>query len=160
MAYTIDRGADMCGDQLPVYSNIGRGIAGNSSKVELKSDGDRTILQGSIFDQATGSWTPSWETKNINGGKLTCTFNNDTPSQGMFTITFTYQKLDYPDDCWTFTTPGIPYLDPVNFVTSQAYLAEINRINQEIIKLKQELGLDYDDMTNDEIDDMFDGEEA
>lgn len=116
--HVVDRCADRCDDQLPLFSQVGRGLQGDGYKVELVRDTiNDTRIRGLIVDPHTGEETEEWRTDNINGGKLTYDLNyNPTTDPKTFTITFT---LERPDDSqrpegekrgWTFTTPPIPYL--------------------------------------------------
>lgn len=121
----FDMGCDCADDQIPVFSKVGRGLRGDSAKLELVEDGDlSTYVKGLTYDAATGSWSTDWISQNINAGKVSMHytfFNDDNPKT--FTMTF---KLDRPGrDEWTWTTPRIPYvwddLDPstVSFGSSQ-----------------------------------------
>lgn len=121
----FDMGCDCADDQIPVFSKVGRGLRGDSAKLELVEDGDlSTYVKGLTYDAATGAWSTDWISQNINAGRMSMHytfFNDDNPKT--FTMTF---KLDRPGrDEWTWTTPRIPYvwddLDPsmVSFGSSQ-----------------------------------------
>lgn len=140
MSIDPDRCAPNCDDQLPLISRVGRGLTGDSYRVSIKKDTcDTTILQGQSFDASTREWRePDWISDNINGGRLTYTYNlmPFTVPQ-MFTITFHYFRPPNPSTTlpdtelpgipgtnhhhngphpaegrceWSFTTPPIPYL--------------------------------------------------
>lgn len=116
--HVVDRCADRCDDQLPLFSQVGRGLQGDGYRVELVKDTiNDTRIRGLIIDPHTGEETEEWRTDNINGGRLSYSLNyNPTTDPKTFTITFT---LERPDDSqrpegekrgWTFTTKPIPYL--------------------------------------------------
>ena len=117
-----DRCADACDDQLPLFSQVGRGLQGNGYKVEKFIDEEnQTVLRGLIIDPHTGNETEDWRTGNINGGKLTYSVNyNQNTNPKTFTITFSLARPDDPDRSWTFTTPAIPYItdEPGNSVAT------------------------------------------
>ena len=117
----VDRCADVCDDQLPLFSRVGRGLQGDSYLVRVIQDDEfQTFLEGLIKDAHTGAYTHDWYTTNINGGKLTCTptFYPDTDPK-TFTLTFELFRPDYDPEYggteyskgWEFTTPPIPYFD-------------------------------------------------
>lgn len=121
MAIKVDRGAEMCGDQLPIYSNVGRGIEGNSFFVKLKTNtDDTTILQGESYDPARGTWQQEWETLNINGGRLKFEYKIDSPEPNQFQFTISYERVGHPQHNWTWTSPAIPYVDNFNYPTFEA----------------------------------------
>lgn len=105
-----DRCAPDCDDQLPVFSRVGRGIKGDSFKVEIASDSNcETILEGMSFDEASREWTSEWISENINGGCLSYQYvlRPYTIPQ-TFTITFIYKRPGRRE--WSWTTPAIPYI--------------------------------------------------
>ena len=121
--WIVDRCADHCDDQLPLFSRVGRGLQGNGYIVEKAIDNEsQTILVGSIIDPRTGEKTEQWRTGNINGGRLHYTKNiNPATNPQTFTLTFTLDRPDDPDRGWTFTTPAIPYVwtdEPNTYVSS------------------------------------------
>lgn len=109
--WVVDRCADRCDDQLPLFSQVGRGLQGNGFEIELEEDDDHTwtILKGYDVDPHTGEKTERWRSDNINGGKLTHRFiYNPVTNPKTFQIEFT---LTRPDGLgWTDITPAIPYL--------------------------------------------------
>lgn len=121
--WIVDRCADHCDDQLPLFSRVGRGLQGNGYIVEKVIDNEsQTILVGSIIDPRTGEKTEQWRTGNINGGRLHYTKNiNPATNPQTFTLTFTLDRPDDPNRGWTFTTPAIPYVwtdEPNTYVSS------------------------------------------
>lgn len=115
--------ADVCDDQLPLFSQVGRGLRGDGYRIDKVIDEDnQTILQGVIVDPHTGEETVHWRTGNINGGKLTVTESrNPATNPKTFTLTFTLDRPDDPEDRgWTFTTPAIPYVwdQPSTFIST------------------------------------------
>lgn len=105
-----DRCAPDCDDQLPVFSRVGRGIKGDSFKVDIASDSNcETILEGMSFDEASREWTSEWISENINGGCLSYQYvlRPYTIPQ-TFTITFIYKRPGRHE--WSWTTPAIPYI--------------------------------------------------
>lgn len=105
-----DRCAHDCDDQLPLISRIGRGLQGDSCKVEIASDSNcETILEGSTFDAASREWKSEWISENINGGCLSYQYvlRPYTIPQ-TFTITFIYKRPGREE--WSWTTPAIPYV--------------------------------------------------
>lgn len=106
----IDRCAPDTDDQLPLISRVGRGIKGDSYKVEIASDSNcETILEGSYFDQASKEWHSEWLSENVNGGCLSYQYNlRPFTVPQTFTITFIYRRPGRPE--WSWTTPAIPYI--------------------------------------------------
>ena len=105
-----DRCAPECDDQLPLISRVGRGLKGDSFKVEIASDSNcETILEGSSFDEASKEWRSEWLSENINGGCLSYQYvlRPYTVPQ-TFTITFIYRRPGRIE--WSWTTPAIPYV--------------------------------------------------
>lgn len=105
-----DRCAHDCDDQLPLISRVGRGLQGDSCKVEIASDSNcETILEGSTFDAASKEWKSEWVSENINGGCLSYQYvlRPYTIPQ-TFTITFIYKRPGRKE--WSWTTPAIPYV--------------------------------------------------
>lgn len=97
-------------DQLPIISQVGRGIKGDSFFVKIKEDSQYfTTLAGLSKDETTGAWTEEWVSENINGGKLMYQYNlRPYTDPQTFTITF---RLKRPErDEWAWTTPAIPYI--------------------------------------------------
>ena len=105
-----DRCAPESDDQLPLISRVGRGIKGDSYKVEIASDSNcETILEGSYLDQATKEWHSDWLSENVNGGCLSYQYNlRPFTVPQTFTITFIYRRPGRPE--WSWTTPAIPYI--------------------------------------------------
>lgn len=105
-----DRCADSCDDQLPMFSRVGRGIKGDSCKVEIASDSKcETKLKGMVYDEATKTWSSEWISQNINGGCLSYQYNlRPFTIPQTFTITFIYRRPGR--DEWSWTTPAIPYI--------------------------------------------------
>ena len=105
-----DRCAPDCDDQLPLLSRVGRGIEGDSYKVEISSDSNcETILEGSTFDAATKEWSSEWFSENINGGCLSYQYKlRPGTVPATFTITFIYRRPGRKE--WSWTTPAIPYI--------------------------------------------------
>ena len=105
-----DRCAPESDDQLPLISRVGRGIKGDSYKVEIASDSNcETILEGSYFDQASKEWHSEWVSENVNGGCLSYQYNlRPFTVPQTFTITFIYRRPGRPE--WSWTTPAIPYI--------------------------------------------------
>lgn len=106
----FDRCADDCDDQLPLISRIGRGLPGNSYKVQIKSDSDcETYLEGMTYDAASQTWSTDWVSENINGGKMMYQYNlRPYTNPQTFTVTFRVKRPNRPE--WVWTTPAIPYL--------------------------------------------------
>lgn len=105
-----DRCAHDADDQLPLISRVGRGIKGDSFKVDIASDSNcETILEGSSLDHATGEWKSEWLSENVNGGCLSYQYvlRPHTVPQ-TFTITFIYKRPGRKE--WSWTTPAIPYI--------------------------------------------------
>ena len=116
--YMVDRCADECDDQLPLFSQVGRGLQGDSYKVELiKDELTETVLEGSIYSERTGDWVTDWVSENINGGHLYYAYqfyDRPTPNDPKtFSISFSYVRPGRNSDengiVWSFTTPHIPY---------------------------------------------------
>ena len=105
-----DRCAPDTDDQLPLISRVGRGIKGDTYKVEIVSDSNcETILEGSYFDQASKEWHSEWVSENVNGGCLSYQYNlRPFTVPQTFTITFIYRRPGRPE--WSWTTPAIPYI--------------------------------------------------
>ena len=105
-----DRCASECDDQLPLISRVGRGLQGDSYKVEIASDSNcETILEGMRFDAASKEWKSEWLSENVNGGCLSYQYvlRPYTIPQ-TFTITFIYRRPGRKE--WSWTTPAIPYV--------------------------------------------------
>lgn len=106
-----DRGVHDCDDQLPVFSGIGRGVAGNSYKVTI-DDPDtesETHLHGWTYDAVEKVWNSDWVSENINGGRLMYQYNlRPFTIPQTFTITFIYRRPGRKE--WSWTTPAIPYV--------------------------------------------------
>lgn len=100
-----------CNDNIPVFSNVGRGIKGDAFFVKV-SDPDgacQTYLEGMSYDEATKEWTTEWRSENINGGCLSYQYKlRPYTVPQTFTITFIYRRPGRPE--WSWTTPAIPYL--------------------------------------------------
>ena len=118
--WIVDRCADRCDDQLPLFSRVGRGLQGDGYFVRVHHDSDNeTILEGLTYDPHTGAYTHDWFSDNINGGILSYKYKfYPYTDPKTFTITF---KLDrpgydeaYPDNPeqrgWEWTTPAIPWV--------------------------------------------------
>lgn len=105
-----DRCAPECDDQLPLISRVGRGIKGDSYRVQIQSDSNcETILEGLSYDEATKTWSTEWESENINGGCLSYQYRlRPYTVPQTFTITFVYRRPGRPE--WSWTTPAIPYI--------------------------------------------------
>jgi len=105
-----------CDDQLAVFSGMGRGLRGDSYRIEIdEHDQDETYLKGKYLDAATNTWVDDWVSENINGGYLEVIMNqDDSTDPPTFTLTFNYYLPENKDDQtaieWTQTTPAIPYL--------------------------------------------------
>ena len=114
--YMVDRCADECDDQLPLFSQVGRGLQGNGYKVEVIKDAlTETILEGLVYDPYTGALTSDWVSENINGGHLSYAYNlRPFTDPQTFTISFKYvrpgRNADENGTVWSWTTPAIPYL--------------------------------------------------
>ena len=114
--FMIDKCADQCDDQLPLFSQVGRGLQGDGYKVQIKEDGlTKTILEGLIYDPRTGAFSTDWASDNINGGHLFYQYNlRPFTDPQTFTITFKYVRdgkgPDGSNTVWSWTTPAIPYL--------------------------------------------------
>lgn len=107
----LHRCAPECDDQLAVFSGVGRGLRGDSYKVELKyNENGEMYLEGMQYDAATNTWTTDWISGVIDGGKLTYEYNlNEHTNPQTFTITFRYTYTGHPEREWVWTTPAIPY---------------------------------------------------
>ena len=105
-----DRGVPETDDQLPTFSKVGRGIQGDSYRVDVVYDDlDETYLKGFAKDSASGTWSEDWTSENINGGNLTYQFalrRYTIPNTS--TIPFDYSRPERGG--WTMTTPAIPYV--------------------------------------------------
>ena len=110
--WIVDRCADRCDDQLPLFSRVGRGLRGDGYKVELHEPTEcETYLEGMIHDAATGTYHTDWMSENINGGHLLYQYNLRPYSNPQtFTITFQYDRPGREDHEWSWTTPAIPYI--------------------------------------------------
>lgn len=114
--FEIDKCADQCDDQLPLFSQVGRGLQGDGYKVDIIKDGlTETILEGLFYDPRTGAYTSDWISENINGGHLSYQYNlRPFTDPQTFTITFKYvrpgRNADENGTVWSWTTPAIPYL--------------------------------------------------
>lgn len=108
--------ASDCDDQLPIISGVGRGIQGDTYRVDIADPDttDETHLEGLRKDEATQEWHSEWVSENINGGELKYQYNlRPYTIPRTFTITFMYRRPGRPE--WSWTTPAIPYiwtLDP------------------------------------------------
>lgn len=106
-----DRGVPDCDDQIPVFSRVGRGLRGDTYKVEVDDpdSASETHLHGYYVDQATGEVHSDWTSENINGGQLSYQYNlRPFTIPQTFTITFIYRRPGRME--WTWTTPAIPYV--------------------------------------------------
>jgi hypothetical protein len=110
-----DRCAPGCDDQLPVVSRIGRGLKGDSYRVNIVNPDTacETHLEGLIFDETTKTWNSEWVSENINGGELSYQYNlRPYTIPQTFTITFIYRRPGRTE--WSWTTPAIPYVWDAN----------------------------------------------
>lgn len=109
-----DRHADDCDDQLPLISHVGRGVKGDSGRLEVKNGRVDTHLVGGFVDNADGTFHTEWISDNINGGELRYQYNlNPFTIPRTFTITFIYTRGHEGDDNfadWSWTSPAIPYI--------------------------------------------------
>lgn len=108
----VDRCADRCDDQLPLFSQVGRGLRGDGYVVECHDiDECTTKLEGFRYNAATNEYTSEWLSQNLNGGHLSYQYNlhpyGDPPT---FTITFKYDRPEHPNQEWEWTTPAIPFV--------------------------------------------------
>ena len=106
------RPAPNCDAQIPLLSKVGRGIQGNSFKVEAvdSPSGDATYLEGYLFNETEKAWTKQWTSGNVNGGKLSVDYEyRSFTMPPTFVIKFTYSRPGHED--WVEKTPPIPY-DP------------------------------------------------
>lgn len=99
-----------CDDQLPLISRVGRGLQGNSYKVQIAQDSDcETYLEGMTYDAASRTWSTDWVSENINGGKMMYQYNlRPYTNPQTFTVTFRVKRPNREE--WSWTTPAIPYL--------------------------------------------------
>lgn len=139
MSNAIDRAADSCADQLPIYSNIGRGIGGDSFRVVLIQDSDNiTKLQGQKYDAAKKEWTPEWTTENLNAGELKYQYVLDPLVPGTFTIKFMYVRPGYAG--WEWTSPAIPYIDTGKWEASTTLANEMKSyIDHKFAQLEERI---------------------
>lgn len=102
--------APECDDQLPLISRVGRGLQGNSYKVQIAQDSDcETYLEGMTYDAASKTWSTDWVSENINGGKMMYQYNlRPYTNPQTFTVTFRVKRPNREE--WSWTTPAIPYL--------------------------------------------------
>ena len=116
--YIVDKCADECDDQLPLFSQVGRGLQGEGYRVVVSKDSDdgtETELSGYYTDPHTGEMVYDWTSENINGGRLYYSYHirNFTDPQ-TFTITFRYVRpnrdADEEGTVWSWTSPAIPYV--------------------------------------------------
>ena len=116
--FLVDRCADECDDQLPLFSQVGRGLEGEGYRVVVSKDSDdgtETELSGYYRDPHTGEMVYDWTSENINGGRLYYSYHirNFTDPQ-TFTITFRYVRpnrdADEEGTVWSWTSPAIPYV--------------------------------------------------
>lgn len=106
-----DKAADRCNDQIPVISQVGRGLQGDSYKVRVVDPDtiSSTYLEGLRYDAASKTWSSEWMSENINGGHLSYFYNlRPYTIPQCFTITFVYRRDNRPE--WSWTTPAIPYI--------------------------------------------------
>ena len=119
-----ERCADRCDDQLPVFSQVGRGLRGDSYKVEIAyDDSDETYLKGIRHDAATNTDIVEWNDydrhdehgnplspiHNINGGEMLYEYNlRPYTNPQTFTLTLRHKRPHRPE--WQWTTPPIPYI--------------------------------------------------
>lgn len=114
--YMVDKCAEQCDDQLPLFSQVGRGLRGDSYRVLVSKDSlTETILEGLRYDEHTGALESEWFSENINGGHLSYMYNLRTFSNPQtFTITFKYVRPGRAANSrgvvWSWTTPAIPYI--------------------------------------------------
>ena len=114
--YMVDRCAEECDDQLPLFAQVGRGLRGDGYKVMVQYDDlDETYLEGLIYDAHTGALVSDWKSENINGGHLSYQYNlRPSTDPQTFTITFKYMRpgrnANERGVVWSWTTPAIPYL--------------------------------------------------
>ena len=106
-----DRCAPECDDQLPVISQVGRGIKGDSYRIRIKDPDSvtATYLEGLRYDEASKQEMLDWMSENINGGHLSwhCNLRPWTDPK-TFTMTWIYRRPGRPE--WSGTTPAIPYI--------------------------------------------------
>lgn len=87
--------APECDDQLPVFSTVGRGIKGDTYRVDIVNPDTHEItqLEGKVYNEATKTWDTEWISENINGGHLEYQYHlrpYNVPAT--FTITFKYHR--------------------------------------------------------------------
>lgn len=101
-----------CDDQLEFAARVGRGVKGDSFKVEVTDDevGQAfTQLHGYTFDETAKNWIKVWDSENVNGGRLYVSEKiNITDNPKTFTLNFIYERPGRTS--WSLTTPAIPYL--------------------------------------------------
>lgn len=56
-----NRMAPMSHRQMPVFSQVGKGLRGDSSRITLQEDGANTYLQGEYDNQMTGETEELWQ---------------------------------------------------------------------------------------------------
>lgn len=105
-----DRPAPDCDDQLPLLSQVGRGLQGSGYFVKIKQDSDcETYLEGMTYDPTSKTYSTDWVSENINGGKLMYQYHlRPYTNPQTFTVTFRVKRPNRPE--WTWTTPAIPYI--------------------------------------------------
>lgn len=135
-----DSVAELCSDQLPILSTLGRGPSGTSYKVEVEG-GDTPVLVGSVYDPDTDEWTEEWRTSSIGGGRLKYKMNENTPLEGLFTVTFTYTQPGLPDNDWEFTTPAMQIADDFNYANYADLNTALGFDIQEILVNPEELNI-------------------
>ncbi len=103
--------APNCHDQLPLISHVGRGIEGDSYRVDLiePDSTHETYLKGVFVDAQTLEEREDWRSLNINGGELFYSYNiRPWTVPQTFTMTFAYRRPGRPE--WGWTTPPIPFI--------------------------------------------------
>lgn len=109
-----DRHADDCDDQLPLISRVGRGLKGDSARINVTDGRVDTHVVGGWVDETSGEFHTDWISDNINGGELRYQYNlNPFTLPRTFTITFIYTRGHEGDDNytdWSWTSPAIPYI--------------------------------------------------
>lgn len=107
--------APFCTDQLPLLAQVGRGIKGDSARIRTVTSDDGAIrVVTESYDAATRQWNLESTTKNIAAGTLKLEYNmhpEDNPPT--FSMVFTHQRVDYPEQAWVMETPRIPYIPEV-----------------------------------------------
>lgn len=158
----LHRCAPECDDQLAVFSTVGRGLRGDSYKIELRyNENGEMYLEGMQHDAATNTWTTDWISGVIDGGRLTYEYNlNEHSNPQTFTITFRYTYTGHPEREWTWTTPAIPYFSqPLEDIVDLSQLAKILGLTEEDLQdiLDDEQGVIIGDgFTGDNIKDYID----